>query len=63
MNKGTLEVKTRQITESSVEDFKCLLCKESWQEVFKALEVNATLLVFTNNFVILMQHFCINQCA
>jgi hypothetical protein len=50
MNKRTLEVKTRQFTESSVEEFKCLLSKESLQDVFKTLEVNATLQVFTNTF-------------
>jgi hypothetical protein len=50
MNKRTLEVKRRQCTESSVEEFKCLLSKESWQEVLKTLEVNATLQVFTNTF-------------
>jgi hypothetical protein len=43
MNKRTLEVKTRQFTESSVGEFKCLLGKESLQDVFKTLEVNATL--------------------
>jgi len=50
MIKRTFEVKTTQFIESSVEEFKCLLSKESWQEVFKTLEVNATVQVFMNTF-------------
>jgi hypothetical protein len=44
------KVKLRHFTERHIEEFKCLLNKESWQEVFKALEVNATLQIFMDTF-------------
>jgi hypothetical protein len=55
------KVKTRQFTERSVEEFKCLLNRESWQEVFNTLVINATLQVFMDTFVvILIQHKLVN---
>jgi len=48
--RGHKKVKTRQFTEKSIEEFKCLLNKESWQEVFKTSEANATLQVCTDTF-------------
>jgi hypothetical protein len=44
------KVQSRHFTERSIEEFKCLLNKESWQEVFKALEVNAALQKFMDTF-------------
>jgi hypothetical protein len=44
------KIKSRQYSEKSVEEFKCLLNKESWQEVLQTSEVNSTLLVFMDIF-------------
>jgi hypothetical protein len=44
------EVKTRQFTERSVEEFKYLLNRELWQEVFNTSVVNPTLQVFIDTF-------------
>jgi hypothetical protein len=44
------KVESRHFTERSIEEFKCLFNKESWQEVFKASEVNATLQIFMDTF-------------
>jgi len=38
----------------SIEEFKCLLNKESWQEVFKTSEANATLQVCMDTFVTIL---------
>jgi hypothetical protein len=46
------KVKTRQFTERSLDKFKRVLNKEPWQEVFKSLEVNATLQV--NRYFLLL---------
>jgi hypothetical protein len=40
------KIKSRQYSEKSMEEFKCLLNKESWQEVFQTSEVNSALQVF-----------------
>jgi len=43
-------ITSRQYSEKRVEEFKCLLSKESWQEVYQTLEVNSALQMFMENF-------------
>jgi hypothetical protein len=43
------KIKSRQYSEN-IEEFKCLLNKESWQEVFQTSEVNSDLHVFMDTF-------------
>jgi len=43
-------IESRQYSENRVEEFKYLLSKESWQEVYQTTEVNSALLIFTENF-------------
>jgi len=52
--RGHKKVKTRQFTEKSIEEFKCLLNKESWQEVFKTSQANGTLQVCMDTFVTIL---------
>jgi len=52
--RGHKKVKTRQFTEKSIEEFKCLWNKESWQEIFKTSEANATLQVCMDTFVTIL---------
>jgi len=42
-------ITSRQYSEKRVEEFKCLLRKESWQEVYQTLEVNSALQIFMEN--------------
>jgi len=44
------KIKSQQYSEKSKEEFKCLLNKESWQEVFQTSEVNSAILVFMDIF-------------
>ena len=44
------KIKSRQYSAKSIEKFKCLLNKESWQEEFQTSEVNSTLQVFMDIF-------------
>jgi len=44
------KIKSKQYFEKSIEEFKCLLNKESWQEVFQTSEVNSALQVFMDHF-------------
>ena len=44
------KIKSRQYSEKSIEEFKCLLNKESWQEVFRTSEVNSTLQICMDIF-------------
>jgi exonuclease III len=44
------KIKSRQYSEKSMQKFKCLLNKESWQEEFQTSEVNSTLQVFMDIF-------------
>jgi hypothetical protein len=39
-------IKSRQYSEKSIEEFKCLLNKESWQKLFQTSEVYSALQVF-----------------
>ena len=39
-----------QFTEKSIDEFKCLLNKESWKQVFKTSEVSANLQVYMDTF-------------
>jgi len=50
MVKKWKEITSRQYSEKRVEELKCLLSKESWQEVYQTLEVNSTLQMFMENF-------------
>jgi hypothetical protein len=43
-------ITSRQYTEKRVEEFKYMLSKESWQEVYQTLEVNSALQIFRENF-------------
>jgi hypothetical protein len=43
-------ITSRQYSEKRVEEFKCLLSKESWQELYQTLEVNSGLQIFMENF-------------
>jgi hypothetical protein len=40
------KIKSRQYLKKKVKEFRCLLNKESWQEVFQTSEVNSALQVF-----------------
>jgi hypothetical protein len=44
------KIKSRQYSEKSIEEFKCLSNKESWQEVFRTSEVNSTLQICMDIF-------------
>ena len=48
------EIKSKHYSEKkkSIEEFKCLLNKEPWQEKLQALEVNSALQVFMDFLVI-----------
>jgi hypothetical protein len=53
VNKMLQKVKvitSRQYSEKRVEEFKCRLSKEHWQEVYQILEVNSALQIFMENF-------------
>jgi hypothetical protein len=43
-------ITSRQYSEKRVEEFKCMLSKESWQEVYQTLDVNSALQIFRDNF-------------
>jgi hypothetical protein len=43
-------ITSRQYSEKRVEEFKCLLNKKHWQEVYQTLEVNSALQIFIENF-------------
>jgi len=43
-------ITSRQYSEKRVEECKCLLSRESWQEVYQTLEVNSALQIFMENF-------------
>jgi len=44
------KIKSRQYSGKGLEEFKCLLNMESWQEVFQTSEVNSALQVFMDIF-------------
>jgi hypothetical protein len=44
------KIKSRQYSEESAEEFKCLLNDDSQKEVFQTSEVNSALQVFTDIF-------------
>ena len=44
------KIKSQQYSEKSIEEFKCLLNNESWQEGFQTSEVNSALRVFMDIF-------------
>ena len=44
------KIKSQQYSEKSIEEFKCLLNKESWQEVFQTTEVNSAVWAFMDIF-------------
>ena len=43
-------ITSRQYSERRVEEFKYMLSKESWQEVYLTSDVNSALQIFGNNF-------------
>ena len=43
-------ITSRQYSERAVEEFKYMLSKESWQEVYLTSDVNSALQIFRNNF-------------
>jgi hypothetical protein len=42
-------ITSRQYSEKRVEEFKCLLSKDHWQEVYQTIEVNLALQIFMEN--------------
>jgi hypothetical protein len=64
---GVVKVTKRQFTEESIEEFKHLLFKKSWQEVLSISEVNTKFNVFVDtilyyfNIIFLLKLFYLNE--
>ena len=43
-------IKSGQYSEKRVEEFKCLLSKETWQEEYQTTEANFAVQIFMENF-------------
>jgi len=50
-----LVVPRRQLTNNNIEEFKNLLSKESWKEVFNHTDVNCSLKAFMDNFMFCLE--------